>query len=158
MNTYARITLPLFVAALGACTTTADLNNQIPTLPEEAPKMAFVFTSESLLRGVRGSYNTIPAGRPAAILDVTYSLECLSGANPSANQHFAKAKQKLQDAYKVAPIYYNNPRERGAWNRSAKKLVIQDGGCQVTGIQEELKTKDSRDVLEFILENRVGPA
>lgn len=158
MMTYAKFALPLFVAALGACTTTADLNSQIPTLPEGAPKKAFAFKSESLLRGVRGDYNTIPAGRSAAILDVTYSLECLSGANPSANQYFAKAKKKLQDAYRVAPIYFNNPRERGAWNRSAKKLVIQDGGCQVTGVRDEIKTKESRDVLEFILKNRIGPA
>lgn len=150
------MTLPM-VALIAACTTTAQIDAEIPRLPEEAPKVAFAHKSESLLRGVQGSYNTVPSGRPAAILDVTYTLECLSGGTPSAKQNFAKAAKKLDNAFKIAPIYFNNPRERGSWNRSAKRLIIQDKTCQVTGVRDEVKTTETREVLRWILKNKAFP-
>ena len=142
---------------LAACGTTATQDAKIPRLPEDAPKAAFTYQTESLLRGVRGSYNTVPSGRAAAILRVTYTLECLKGGKPSATQHYAAAKKIIDDTFKVAPIYFDNPRERGAWNRSAKRAVIAKTGCQVTGVRDEVKTKDARQVLLFILQNKVLP-
>ncbi len=156
MNHCTLLAIPM-IAFMTACTTTAQLDAEIPRLPEEAPKVAFTHKSESLLRGVRGSYNTVPAGRASAILDVTYTLECLSGGKPTARQNFAKAAKKLDNAYKIAPIYFDNPRERGSWNRSAKRLIIQDKTCQVTGVRDEVKTKDSRQVLLWVLQNKAFP-
>ena len=156
MKIFAVFSVPLLFA-VGACTTTATIDAEIPRLPTDAPKTVFSFKTESLLRGVNGAYNSIPKARSAAILDVTYTLECLAGGKPSAKQNFAKAKNSLEETYKIAPIYYNNPRERGAWNRSAKRLIIKDNVCQVTGVRDEVQTTDQRKVLLFVLQNRLLP-
>ena len=149
------LAIPAMLMLAGCGTSTTQ--EEIPTLPEDAPKATYAYRTESLLRGVRGSYNTIPRGRAAAILDVTYTLECLKGGKPSAAQHYTAAKKVIDDSFKVAPIYFDNPRERGAWARSARRAVIAKTGCQVKSVKDEIKTKDSRQVLLFILRNKVLP-
>ncbi len=153
------MTYPMAAAAalltlLAGCASRAP---EIPTLPEEAPKASYVYATQSLMRGVRGDHNSIPRARPTAILTVNYSLECLKGGKPSAAQHYAAAKKLLDDKFKVAPIYYDNPRERGMWIKTARRLVVAKTGCQVVGFREETKTTDPQAVLRFILTNKVLP-
>ena len=138
------------VAILSAC---ASESPPEPTLPEGSAKRTLQVMDDSFLRGVQGSYNTSPRGRDAAILDVTYTLSCLTdGAESRANQ----VKQALDEDFVVAPLYFNNPRERGQWRRQANREAITFG-CQVTNLEYDVRTTDRLDVFLWARLNGVPP-
>lgn len=140
---------------MAAC---ASSQPEHPKLPEDAPTEVFVHRSESFLRGVRGAYNTTPRGRDAAILDVEYTIECLSGGTPSARQRFKQASKILDEQYREAYDYYfHNPREKTYWYLGATKAIIDKTGCQVTGLQDRIKTTDLRTVLLYIIKYNIKP-
>ncbi|GGO52999.1 hypothetical protein SAMN05444398_101125 [Roseovarius pacificus] len=133
--------------AVSACTTSAP---EEPFFPEGAATSTFTFQDDSYLRGVKGSYNTVPRGRPAAILDVTYEIECLAD---NAQSRAARAKKLLDDAYVVAiHLYYDNPREHGWWRQDASKRV-EPAGCIVTGLRYEPRTYDPQETLLYLVRN-----
>lgn len=115
-----------------ACNSPSNTNQNFP---EGSELKTYQFETLSLLRGVNGSYNTSPKGRPARLLNVTYTISCLTGTQPSADARFAKAKELLIKTYPISPLYYANPRERSSWRRAATKLLVAHAGCQV----EDLK-------------------
>ena len=142
------------ITALGACTP-ASQKNPVSRLPDDAAKSSFTYKGESFLRGVKGSHRTSPKGRKAAILDVTYQVACLSGTNPSAKSRFKSARTILAKEFVIAPLYFNNPRERGAWGRTASRRIVEKTGCQITGLNFEQKTTDPLKVLTWALDNKV---
>jgi hypothetical protein len=126
----------------------------LPTLPEGVATRDFTFVDESFLRGVRGSSNTSPPGRPSAILEVTYGLRCVANG---AQSNRAKAVQALDDKFVVAPLYFGNPRERGAWNRNAAR-ALEGTGCILNGFSFETKTTDMFETAVWAIRNKVPPA
>ncbi|KQI71869.1 hypothetical protein AN191_10475 [Loktanella sp. 5RATIMAR09] len=141
----------LAALALSAC---APEPAPLPSIPEGVATRDFTFVDESFLRGVRGSSNTTPRGRPAAILEVTYGLRCVADGAQSSRD---KAQQALDDAFLVAPLFFNTPRERGAWNRNAARAL--DGtGCILNGFSYETKTTDIFETGLWAIRNQVPPA
>ena len=125
-----------------------------PALPEGAQTKSFTYVGESFLRGVNGSYNTSPSGRKAAILDVTYGITCLAD---DAQSRFNKSKQMLDETYVVAPLYFNNPREKGYWFSAASRAIV-DTGCIVDRFGFEEKTTDVIETTLWAFRNKVPPA
>ena len=136
---------------LAACTSQPA---PVPTLPEGIRTSTASFVDDSYLRGVRGSYNTSPTGRPAAILDVTYSLECVADDFAA---RVKKAKRALDQKFIVAPLYFNNPRERGQWTKLASRAVAEFG-CVSKGVSYTTRTTDIRETTIWAIRNRVPPA
>lgn len=135
---------------LGACTGTST---PPPALPEGAPTQAFAHTGESFLRGVRGSSQTVPRGRPSAILSVDYTLSCLAD---NAATRRAQSVAALDAAYVVSPLFLINPRERGAWRRDASRTTV-GFGCVVTDLQYSTRTNDPLETGLFAIRNNVPP-
>lgn len=152
-----KIVPPLMLAAALALTACAGSKQEPLSLPEGTPTKTIVVSSESLLRGVRGSSSTTPRGRPAAILSVRYTLACMNGGSPSADQRSRAAKQALDKTFAVSPYYFQNPRERGYWRREANSTAVKTAGCEVIGLEHSTKTNDPIQVLGFIVENGVQP-
>lgn len=152
MNSLSLKLLPA-LAVLAACSQPVAETG----LPEDAATATFTYTTESMLRGVKGNHNTAPRGRPASILDVTYKFNCLSEGEQTATQRFNAAKAKVDKTYKVAPLYFDNPREYGQWRKSASKSVMETG-CQVTGVTFTKKSSSPADILNWIVKNRIPPA
>ena len=125
----------------------------LPTIPEGVATRDFTHVGESYLRGVNGSSNTTPRGRPAAILEVTYGLRCLADG---AQSNRARAEQALDTKFVVAPLFFGNPRERGAWNRSAAE-TLRGTGCILNGFSYETKTTDFIETGMWAIQNRVPP-
>lgn len=131
---------------------------QTPQLNEGVPSEIIIHKSESFLRGVKGSYNTSPRGRPSAILDVSYRLECAEAGETSAKERALKAGKILDEEYVVAEhLYFNNPRERGNWTRAATRKIFDETQCQVNIVTFEIKTEDTLEVLTWALANGVKP-
>ncbi len=143
--------LGLSALVLAAC---ASEPTPMPTLPEGVATKDFSFVDDSYLRGVNGSRNTTPRGRPAAILDVTYGLKCTAD---DAEAGLSRAKKVLDDKFVVAPFYFQNPRERGAWNRSAA-LALGGTGCILNGFSFTTRTTDPVETGMWAIRNQVPPA
>lgn len=137
--------------ALAAC---AREPEPMPVLPEGVATKDFTFVDESYLRGVRGSRNTSPRGRPAAILEVTYGLRCIASDAPA---NVNRAKKVLDETFVVAPFYFQNPRERGQWNRQSAR-VLDGTGCILNGFSYTSKTTDVMQTTMWALRNNVPPA
>jgi hypothetical protein len=125
-----------------------------PTLPAGAKTLSFVHNSESFLRGVQGSYNTSPRGRPAAILDVNFKLVCLADGGQA---RFRKASKILSQKNVVSPLYFDNPREHREWREDASRAVAETG-CLVDGLTYSKQTEDPMKTLMWALRNKVPPA
>ncbi|MGB1234408.1 MAG: hypothetical protein ACPG5U_01590 [Planktomarina sp.] len=149
---YMKLLAASALVVLSACAT----REPAPQLPEGAAREVFRYQSISFLRGVNGSHNTSPRGRSAALLDVTYGFTCLAGGNPSAKSRSKAAFALVEEKYTVAPLYFNNPREKGAWSRSVSETVFDKTGC-VGGVKFETTTTDQVEVLKWALMNRVPP-
>ncbi|MEL6684415.1 MAG: hypothetical protein AAFN63_13605 [Pseudomonadota bacterium] len=142
--------ITLIMTTLLAC---APERPPLPALPEGVETTQFNFVDDSYLRGVQGSYNTTPAGRPAAILDVTYDMTCIADG---AQSRKTQAERILDEKYIVAPLFFANPRERGAWRRDATNLV-KDTGCIINGVSYERRTTDRLQTAMWALQNGVPP-
>ena len=139
----------VFAAALGLAACTGPTVEE-PALPEGAATVAFSFTDDSFLRGVSGSYNTTPAGRSAAILDVTYEMTCLAD---NALARVAQAQTLLDERYVIANhLYFNNPQEQGWWRRDASRLV-EPTGCIVDKLSFVSRTTDPVETGMYLLRN-----
>ena len=125
-----------------------------PTLPEGVATSSFTFVDDSFLRGVTGTSQTVPRGRPAAILDVTYGLTCIADG---AQARLGRAQQILDTKFVAAPLFFANPRERGQWRREAANAV-NGTGCIVTGLSYESRTTDPIQTGMWAIQNRVPPA
>lgn len=141
----------LFALGLSGCVASSP---PAPMLPAGVATSNFGHVSASFLRGVNGSSTTIPAGRPAAILDVTYELSCIADA---AQSRFAKAKKILDKEFVVAPLYLVNPRERSGWGRKATQALVGTG-CVVNSVSYRKRTSDVTETMLWALRNRVPPA
>lgn len=135
---------------LGGCAGTA--REPIPEFAQGQAVADFTYVGQSLLRGVNGSSNTTPRGRPAAILDVTYAMRCLSGTSPSAATRFEQSKTLLDAEFKIAPLFFSNPRERSRWTGDASRLVVPVG-CRVSSVRYETQSSDPATVLRWSLLN-----
>jgi len=126
----------------------------LPAIPEGVATRDFTFTDESFLRGVNGSSTTSPAGRPAAILEVNYGLRCIAEGAQASRMN---AEKILDEKFVVAPFFFINPRERGAWNRDAARAL--DGtGCVLNGLTYDTKTTDILETSLWAIRNQVPPA
>lgn len=143
------------------CLTIAACGPERPAEPTKLPEgtdlKLFTHQGESYLRGVKGSHNTSPRGRKSAVLSVRYDMACKADGTPSARARFASAKALLDEKFVVAPLYFNNPRERSGWRSTASRLILQTG-CEIRGVQYDKKTENQRQVLKWAIENRVPPA
>jgi len=150
-----KFSILLIALVLSACNTSKV---QTPKLAEGTPTEIIIHKSESFLRGVKGSYNTSPRGRPSAILDVSYRLECTKDGETNANERALKAGKILDKEYVVAEhLYFNNPRERGYWTRDATRKIFDETQCQVNIVTYEEKTTEPVEVLTWVLANGVKP-
>lgn len=129
-------------------------NNKTPRLDKDAQTQAFELKSESFRRGLRGSTTQ---SRPSAVLLVTYKLQCLSDGERAAEDRFKEAKSILEEAYVVAPLYFDNPRERSAWSRSATRRIIEPTGCEVRVVTFEDKGLSAIEATLWALKNGVPP-
>lgn len=118
-------------------------------LPAGVATTAFSFTDDSFLRGVAGSANTVPAGRPSAILDVTYQMACQTDGLADRR---AQAERLLDEAYVVADLYSINRRELTGWTTDASAKV-RPAGCVVNTITYTTRTTDPVEVGRYMLAN-----
>jgi hypothetical protein len=140
-----------FMFLLTACVSKRD---PLPKLPEGAASTTVSYIAESLLRGVTGGSTF---DRPTAILEVTYTMKCLVGGEPSIESRRKIAGAALQKAFKIAPVTYDNPRERGYWRSDSIRLVHKQTGCIVTDMERKTKTTNTSEILIWAIKNDALP-
>lgn len=134
---------------LSAC---ANEPRQRPVLPEGVETVEYTINGESLRRGVKGSYNTSPQGRPAAILDVVYKIRCIA---ENSEQRLANVKAIFDEKYVIAPIIYISQSDDRAWTNHAGDAI--DGtGCILIGRDAVVKTTDPIETIYWALSNQAS--
>ena len=137
------------VLLLAAC---APARDPAPALPEGAATVSSLHEAQSFLRGVRGDYSTSPKGRPHTLLTVQYALTCLADG---AEARRRSTIDTLEEAFKEAPLYFDNPRERGWWWTDASERAFKNG-CIVTGLEYVDRNTNGREALLWALRNGVA--
>jgi hypothetical protein len=146
-----KLVIILGMLALSSCATAPN----VPTLPEEAQKVSFTHTQETFRRGLKAAPKSYATSRESAIIEAIYSIDCLSGGSLSAQTNFSKAKNILKDAFVEAPVFHNNPRERGHWRRAATYKIFDATDCVVRELEYGKVNTDKVDVMLWVLENDV---
>ena len=112
MKTFLILFAPVLLL-LAACGQPPPKTPRYRDCPKTLPRPPHLSDGEPAARCPR-VLQTVPSGRAAAILRVTYTLECLKGGKPSAAQHYAAAKKVIDDNVQGRPDLFLTTRGNAA--------------------------------------------
>ncbi len=119
------------IMGLSSCGT----SSQPKTLPEGAEVVTYQYSGKSFRKGVTGPYNGSPRPRKPAMMEINYTISCLDTSDYPSAKRYGDAVAAIKRKYFIAPLYFSNPRERGAWRRNANDMILDQTGCEISRLE-----------------------